>query len=49
VRQAYLAAALAVLSSAESSKRLDDLETALCALDPRDASFSSRGGLPTIW
>jgi len=32
----------------ESRNRLDDQQTALRALKPRDASFSRRGSLPTI-
>ena len=36
------------IKRAESRNRLDDLEPALCALNPRDATFSRRGSLPTI-
>ncbi len=37
-----------LIKRVESMNRFDDLETALGALNPLDASFSRRGSLPTI-
>ena len=52
VRQAFLAGCscqeVHLIKRAELRNRLDHLQTALGALNLRDASFSRRGSLPTI-